>query len=177
MVKVHRRYRYTWWQQNYPFAGMTYAEWCEWENKCRPVNQERYTLHFLRYDGDGIPLQAPFAQQAPPSEQNTRQQAQRRLEQSRARREQEHIGIPGGIEDALEWYYSYLKLAEMRTPEKQAPLPKEEKQDFYRDMIIDLYRTSGYSIGDSVEIAYSKQGDELRRYLSDDKRHTLNHQE
>jgi len=171
MPKVHRAFRHSWWKKRYPFAGMTYSEW--WEKMERnadlSINKERFTLPFLRYDGDGIILQVPWTQQTAPSEQHTQQQYQHR-----ARRERERMGIAGGVEDALDWYYAYLKLADMRNPDKQVPLTKDGKEDHYRDFVIALYRTSGYSIDDSVGMAYSPQGDELMRYLSDDKRHPLN---
>ena len=95
------------------------------------------------------------------------------FEQYRAKREQER-GIPGGVDDALDWYRAYVKLADMRNTDKQVPLTKDKKEDHYRKLIIDLYQISGYSIEDGVRIAYSPQGDELMRYLSDDKRHPLN---
>lgn len=175
MAKVHRAFRHRWWKQCYPFAGMTYSEWWEQMNRVADlsiITKERFTLPFVHDDGDGVLLHVPLTKPSPPpSDQKTQQE---RLEQNRARREKEHLGVPGYVEDVLEWYYAYLKLADVRSPDKQVSLTKDGKDDYYRDVIIDLYRKSGYSIDDSVRIAYSEQGDELRRYLSDDKRHPLN---
>jgi hypothetical protein len=184
VAKAHRAYRRTWWKKSYPFAGMTLSEWLEKMNRnadLPTINRgQKYTppplVPYTPPSGteEGILLNVPLTQQALPSEQNTRHQSQRRLEQSRARREREHLGIPAGVEDALDWYEAYAKLADLRNPDKQVPLTKDGKEDYYRDLVFDLYRASGYSIDDSVKMAYSPQGDELRRYLSDDKRHSLN---
>lgn len=176
MPKAHRAYRHTWWKKRYPFADPTSTERNKKTLVSVPVDkEERYVLPFIRYCGEGTILQVPAPEQAPLPEQNTAGQYQRRLEQNRVRREREHLGIPGGVDDALSWLYAYLKLADERNPEKpQAPLAKDEKNDYYRDLAIDLYRASGYSIEDSVRRAYSPQGDDLIRYLADDKRHPLN---
>jgi len=122
------------------------------------------------YSGDGAIVKVPLTKPPPLSEQTPRQ----RMERHRVLREQEHIGIPGGIDDALTWYYAYLKLADARNPDKAVSLTKESKDDYYRDLVYDLYCASGYSIDDSLKTAYSPQGDDLMRYLSDDKRHPLN---
>jgi hypothetical protein len=64
---------------------------------------------------------------------------------------------------------------DMRSPaEKQGPITKDDKEKYYRDLIIDMYRASGYSIEQSIGMAFASQGEELMRYLSDDKRHPLN---
>lgn len=173
MAKAHRAYRHSWWKERYPFAEMSYAEWLEKMNSDLSANKCRYHRSLIRYNGDGTLLQVTFTQQAIP-EQNVSQQYRRRLEANRVKRQQEHWGIPGNVEDALSWLNAYLKLADMRNPEKQAPVTKDGKEDYYRDLVIDLYHHSGHGIGESVDIAYSKRGEELIRYLSDDKRHPLN---
>lgn len=91
------------------------------------------------------------------------------------RRDQEEVlGIPAGV-DALDWYRAWEKLKKgEKPPEKQTSQTAEEKREYYRDLVIDLYRRAGYSIGESCDKAYSSQGDDLIRYLADDKRHRLN---
>ncbi len=188
MTKAHKRHERAerkrvreWIEDNYHFVNRIKTDEESnkevWIAKHREASNEykafksRYTLPFLLYEGDGIILDVPMSQQ-PSGERDVTQQYQRRLEQSRIRREREP-GIPATV-DILQWYAAYLKIDDMRHPEKQEPMKKDGKVDHYREIIIDLYIISGFSIGDSVERAYSSQGEELMRYLSDDKRHPLN---
>ncbi len=178
MAKAHRRYQHTWWEKRYSFASMSYYEWKAKMDSILLAPSGRYTLPFLRYEDDednkGIILQAPFTQPAQTPEQHT---TQRRLEQNRARRDQEHFGVPSGDIDPLLWLANYLKI-DKHFEELKRPITKDGKEDYYQDVIYQIYRSSGYSHGECTQAAYSyaakTQREELMRYLSDDKRHPLN---
>lgn len=172
MVKVHRAHRYTWWKKRFAEKGWD----ADIENRTfgkipDPIYPEgRYILPFLHCN-DGEEIEGVDSPTMPDNTDDKQQRYLRRLEQNRANRAQEH-GIPAGI-DIPQWYATYLK-RDTLLKEQEKPIKKEDKEEFYRDLAIEVYESAGYRGGECVTRAYAEQGDDLMRYLSDDKRHPLN---
>lgn len=165
MAKVHRMHRRDWWVPSFQQKGwmQSIENGTFGQIPIEVRSQERYALPFTCYEGDGEPLHIPCENLLlPVPARPTPRYSGKRVGEP---------GIPANV-DIQAWYAAYLKHETLQ--QEKALKTGEEKREYYRDVAIDLYRASGYGLGECVEKAYSPQGDELVRYLADDKRHKLN---
>lgn len=172
MVKAHRaarkawlhKYRDEWWiplfERNGWLSDLKNGTFGEIPEALR--SHKRYVLEWTRYCGDAPILEVPPNH----SEPVTREAGHSRHSERRAL----EPGIPAGV-DIIQWYAVYIGREHLK--EKQ-PKTTKEKHKHYRDLAIDLYKASGYKYPEYIHRAFTPQGEDLMRYLANDKRHTLN---
>lgn len=182
MAKVHRAYKHCWW---HPSREITRQD-------CKDMYIMSEHLHIAQYaiaDHFGCSVERVQKAVALRGHEEKKQTAVLRItiadikkalpkidapRDDGSERRAQAPGIPAGV-DILQWYAYYTKREDIiKKQQQQTPPTGAEKREFYRDLAIDVYCAARYGRLDAIHKAYSPQGDDLIRYLSDDKRHTLN---
>lgn len=181
MVKVHRMHRHNWWRSSKEITTRD----CDEEKQTYEVLARRFGFSAEYIQGvleqyfespseaghrseDTQPDASQGGQERATSCQWTMQELRNLLYRREVRtlqHDDEIPGIPAGV-DALDWYRAREKVKKGdQPPEKR--MKKEETEDrYYKDVLFQIYRSSGYGIEDSVHVAYTPHGREIMRYLA-----------
>jgi hypothetical protein len=178
MVKVHRMYRHSW---RHPSKEITdedeetqaYAVLANCFGFSAAYIKKVLESHFAPSDNAGPERAASTVQEKPAEDaprkwtvQEIRAYLSTRPEATRRYDDDEKIaGIPPEI-DALDWYQAWAKIKKGEMPAQGQTKKKEVTKEYYAEMVYEIYKSSGYSIEDSVGVTYTPRGQEIMRYLA-----------